>query len=442
MEVNVLAKKYIDFISECKTEMECVEYAERILVKNEFVNIDSAKEIKAGDRIYSKLHSKNIIAIVVGSDDIEKGCHLAVSHIDAPRLDLKGRPFYEEHGIAMAKTHYFGGIKKYQWTAIPLALHGVVALKSGELKTFVIGEDCEDPVFTIIDLLPHLDGKVKRDKKMPEVISGEELQILFATTESESEKDPIVKFIENKIKEEYGIELEDLQSADLEIVPAGRARFVGIDSSLIGGYAHDDRSCAFAALQALISSNEVPKKTTLCYWTDKEEVGSQGRTGLASNYLEYVLGELLEKMRKNYSEQLLRRILWSSFALSADVTAAVDPIYAGVHDLKNAAYINKGASIQKFTGHGGKYNASEASIEFSAFIRKLACDNQIDIQFNEMGKVDEGGGGTVAHFLESKGISTIDCGVPVLSMHSPFEVISKKDLSDLYKLVKAFYTVK
>ena len=439
VEMKSLATEYMEFLSSSKTEMACVRYAIKRLEACGFKSLEFCEHLSVGDKVYATLEDKNIIAMVIGSEGLKQGCHLAVSHIDAPRLDLKGRPFYEDHGIGMAKTHYFGGIKKYQWATIPLALHGSVALKNGEKIAFTIGEELEDPVFTIVDLLPHLDAKVKRDKKMPEIISGEELQILFATTKGESEKEPIVGYIAATLKERYGFELADLQSADLEIVPAGPARFVGIDKSLIGGYGHDDRSCSFAALMALTTLENTPSKTTLCYFADKEEVGSQGRTGLSSNYLEFVLGEVMEKLEGSCGDQALRRVLWKSYALSADVTVAVDPLYAGVHDLKNAAFINKGASIQKFTGHGGKYNASEASISLAAHIRAIADKHAIEIQFNEMGKVDEGGGGTVAHFLEGKGISTIDCGVPVLSMHSPFEVIAVKDLYEFYRLVQAFY---
>ena len=430
-------KKYIDA---AKTEREFVEITIEKLEKNGFTNIDKKKSIKKGDKIYFNNREKNIIGMIIGEEEISKGINMIVSHIDSPRLDLKPNPIMEDQEFAMLNTHYYGGIKKYQWGATPLALHGVIFLKNGKKITLKIGEKDTDPVFSIPDVLPHLSYKVQDDRKARDVLKGEELKLLFGNMpiKDDDAKQPVKKFIMDKLKKDYGIEDEDFFTAEIQIVPAGKARDVGLDASMIGAYGQDDRVCAYTSMEAFYEV-EKPKKTAMVYLADKEEVGSEGSTGLQSNFLEYALGKVLSMSDKNYNDQILRETLWNSRALSSDVTVGVDPIFKSIHDFDNAAGLSYGIAMAKYTGHRGKSSSNDADAEFMQEIRQTFEKEKIEYQIGGFGKVDEGGGGTVAKFLANFGIRTVDAGPALLSMHSLFEISSKADVYETYRAYKAFY---
>ena len=430
-------KKYIDA---AKTEREFVEITIEKLEKNGFTNIDKKKSIKKGDKIYFNNREKNIIGMIIGEEEISKGINMIVSHIDSPRLDLKPNPIMEDQEFAMLNTHYYGGIKKYQWGATPLALHGVIFLKNGKKLTLKIGEKDTDPVFSIPDVLPHLSYKVQDDRKARDVLKGEELKLLFGNMpiKDDDAKQPVKKFIMDKLKKDYGIEDEDFFTAEIQIVPAGKARDVGLDASMIGAYGQDDRVCAYTSMEAFYEV-EKPKKTAMVYLADKEEVGSEGSTGLQSNFLEYALGKVLSMSDKNYNDQILRETLWNSRALSSDVTVGVDPIFKSIHDFDNAARLSYGIAMAKYTGHRGKSSSNDADAEFMQEIRQTFEKEKIEYQIGGFGKVDEGGGGTVAKFLANFGIRTVDAGPALLSMHSLFEISSKADVYETYRAYKAFY---
>ena len=430
-------KKYIDA---AKTEREFVEITIEKLEKNGFTNIDKKKSIKKGDKIYFNNREKNIIGMIIGEEEISKGINMIVSHIDSPRLDLKPNPIMEDQEFAMLNTHYYGGIKKYQWGATPLALHGVIFLKNGKKITLKIGEQDTDPVFSIPDVLPHLSYKVQDDRKARDVLKGEELKLLFGNMpiKDDDAKQPVKKFIMDKLKKDYGIEDEDFFTAEIQIVPAGKARDVGLDASMIGAYGQDDRVCAYTSMEAFYEV-EKPKKTAMVYLADKEEVGSEGSTGLQSNFLEYALGKVLSMSDKNYNDQILRETLWNSRALSSDVTVGVDPIFKSIHDFDNAARLSYGIAMAKYTGHRGKSSSNDADAEFMQEIRQTFEKEKIEYQIGGFGKVDEGGGGTVAKFLANFGIRTVDAGPALLSMHSLFEISSKADVYETYRAYKAFY---
>ena len=430
-------KKYIDA---AKTEREFVEITIEKLEKNGFTNIDKKKSIKKGDKIYFNNREKNIIGMIIGEEEISKGINMIVSHIDSPRLDLKPNPIMEDQEFAMLNTHYYGGIKKYQWGATPLALHGVIFLKNGKKITLKIGEKDTDPVFSIPDVLPHLSYKVQDDRKARDVLKGEELKLLFGNMpiKDDDAKQPVKKFIMDKLKKDYGIEDEDFFTAEIQIVPAGKARDVGLDASMIGAYGQDDRVCAYTSMEAFYEV-EKPKKTAMVYLADKEEVGSEGSTGLQSNFLEYALGKVLSMSDKNYNDQILRETLWNSRALSSDVTVGVDPIFKSIHDFDNAARLSYGIAMAKYTGHRGKSSSNDADAEFMQEIRQTFEKEKIVYQIGGFGKVDEGGGGTVAKFLANFGIRTVDAGPALLSMHSLFEISSKADVYETYRAYKAFY---
>ena len=430
-------KKYIDA---AKTEREFVEITIEKLEKNGFTNIDKKKSIKKGDKIYFNNREKNIIGMIIGEEEISKGINMIVSHIDSPRLDLKPNPIMEDQEFAMLNTHYYGGIKKYQWGATPLALHGVIFLKNGKKITLKIGEKVTDPVFSIPDVLPHLSYKVQDDRKARDVLKGEELKLLFGNMpiKDDDAKQPVKKFIMDKLKKDYGIEDEDFFTAEIQIVPAGKARDVGLDASMIGAYGQDDRVCAYTSMEAFYEV-EKPKKTAMVYLADKEEVGSEGSTGLQSNFLEYALGKVLSMSDKNYNDQILRETLWNSRALSSDVTVGVDPIFKSIHDFDNAARLSYGIAMAKYTGHRGKSSSNDADAEFMQEIRQTFEKEKIEYQIGGFGKVDEGGGGTVAKFLANFGIRTVDAGPALLSMHSLFEISSKADVYETYRAYKAFY---
>ena len=422
------SEEYKAYLDSAKTEREFVTVTEEELKKNGFVNINEKTELKKGDKVYFNNRDKNLIAVIVGKD-IKSGINMIVSHIDSPRLDLKPNPIKEEEEFALLNTHYYGGIKKYQWAATPLALHGVVFLSNGKKVTLSIGEKDTEPVFSVPDILPHLSYKVQDERNTREVIKGEELKLLFGNmpVNDENVKKQTKQLVLNKLKEEYGIEEDDFITAELEVVPAGKLRDVGIDQSMIGGYGQDDRICAYTSLRALYEVKN-PEKTVMVYLTDKEEIGSEGSTSLKTTLPELIVGKLLSMTEENYNDQILRETLWNSKALSSDVTAAMNPVFKSVHDPENVARLSYGLAFAKYT-------------EFIHEIRQIFNKNDIKYQFGGFGKVDEGGGGTVAKFLAYYGIRTIDAGPALLSMHSLFEISSKADLYETYRAYKVFFEI-
>lgn len=428
---------YIKYLDEGKTERKCVEYSRRLAQKAGFVDIDSVSELSSGMKVYKINRGKNIVLAVIGSDDIEKGFNLVAAHIDSPRIDLKQIPLYEDSGIAMMKTHYYGGIKKYQWTAIPLSLIGVVVKEDGTAIDINIGEDKNDPIFTISDLLPHLASE-QMTKTMSKVFTGEDLNVIVGSIPGDYEKDKCRENILALLKDKYDISEEDFISAELELVPAFGARSLGFDSSMIAAYGHDDRVCAYTALEAILHT-ERPQRTSVCFLADKEEIGSDGCTGMQSRFFENFIAEMINLMKDNYSELMLKRALSSSMCLSSDVTCAFDPNYKSVSEPLNSAYMGEGVAFSKFTGSRGKSSTSDANAEFVAKIRRILNEADVAWQMTELGKVDQGGGGTVAKFIANLNMDTIDCGVPLLSMHAPYEVASKVDIYMAFKAYKAFY---
>lgn len=435
---------YKNFLNKVKTEREFVEETIKIVEKRGFKNAETIDILKTGDKVYYLNRGKNIVLVVIGKDEIEMGVNFVVSHADVPRLDLKGNPLYEDTDLALMKTHYYGGIKKYQWVSIPLAMHGIVILENGEKVNVVIGEDENDPVFTIPDILPHLARKVQGERKAGEVIKGEELNLLVGSIPTiiadKDIKDKVKYAVLEKLNEKYGLIEEDFISAELQIVPAFKAKDVGLDRGILGAYGHDDRICGYTSLQAILDLEEVPKRTAVCFIVDKEEIGSSGSTGLESNYLEYFMADLINKINGDYNELYLKKTLWNSKALSADVNDGINPMFKEVHDLLNAAKIGYGIVLTKYTGSGGKYSSNDADAEFVHEIRSLFNKEGISWQIGMLGKVDEGGGGTVAKYLAHFGIKTIDAGPALLAMHSPFELASKLDIYESYRAYKAFFS--
>jgi aspartyl aminopeptidase len=425
---------YKAFLNRVKTEREAVEFAVEQAEKAGFVPFDAAKKYKAGDKVYYNNRGKAVVLAVIGTEGCREGVHIAASHIDSPRLDLKPHPLYEKNELALFKTHYYGGIKKYQWTTIPLAMHGRVILKDGTRVDVNIGERDGEPQFCVTDLLPHLaDEQMK--KTLVKGIEGENLNILIGSRPIRTDKgDDLVKLnVMKLLHEKYGMTEEDFVSADIEFVPAFHAVDLGFDRSMIGAYGHDDRVCAYPALTAILSAKK-PKKTIVTVLADREEIGSYGNTGLNSEFLRYFIADLAQ------AEGLeARHVLSRSKCLSADVTAAFDPTYADAYEALNANFINGGVGVAKYTGARGKSGTSEASAEFVSEIRTLFDKNDVLWQIGEMGKVDLGGGGTVALYIASLNVDVIDIGVPVLSMHSPFEVVSKLDVYMTYKGILTFF---
>lgn len=442
-KVFTMGEEYKKVLDLGKTEREFVELATSFAKECGFIDARLKDTLVPGDKVYYLNRHKNIVLAVIGKEDILKGINYIVSHIDSPRLDLKQNPLYEELELAYMKTHYYGGIKKYQWASIPLALHGVVVLSNGEKVKVVIGEHEDDPVFTVPDILPHLDRKVQGDRTAREVIKGEELQIIVgsipATINDEEIKDSVKYAILEKLNDIYGIVEEDFISAELELVPSQKAKDVGLDRSLIGAYGQDDRICAYTSLRAILDMQDVPERTAVCFLADKEETGSDGSTGLQSDFIDYFTADMIFKTKRIYSDLYLKETLWNSKALSSDVNAGIDPIFKSVHDEQNAPKLGYGVVIVKYTGSGGKYGTNDADAEYVGEIRKMLNDNGVLWQTGMLGKVDEGGGGTVAKYLAKKGISTIDIGPALLAMHSPFEISSKLDVFETYKAYKAFY---
>ena len=436
-EINVFADQYMDFLNKSKTEREIINSSEAIVKEHGFRDITEFETIKPGDKVYFINRRKNIFLAVIGTEPLDKGINIVGAHADSPRLDLKPKPLYEKDYMALLDTHYYGGIKKYQWTAIPLAIHGVIIKKNGEKVTVNIGEADTDPVFTVTDLLPHL-AKKQLGEKLSDAIKGENLDLLIGSIPDENEeKDKVKKRVLNLLKQKYGIEEEDFQSSELEIVPAFKAKSVGLDCSMVGAYGQDDKVCVYTALRAILEIDN-PKRTAVCLFSDKEEIGSMGNTGMESHMFDFFISEILNKLGVN-RPNLLDKVFCFSKMLSSDVDAGFDPLYASVSDKTNAGFIGNGISLNKYTGARGKSGASDANAEFVAWVRRVLENNNIKYQVAELGKVDIGGGGTIAYILANKGADVIDCGVPVLSMHAPYEVTSKFDIYEAYRTYKAFW---
>ena len=429
-DCEALCGDYKQFLNVSRTERLCAGWAEEELKRAGFAPLD-AGELNAGGRFYVIHRGKAAVAGILGKEDISKGINVVVAHIDSPRIDLKPNPLYEDEGMALFKTHYYGGIKKYQWTAIPLSLHGVVVKGDGAKIEVSVGDGEDDPVFCVTDLLPHLAAD-QMSKKLSEGITGEGLNILVGSEPyPDREAQNRVKLnIMRLLNEKYGMTEEDFYSSELCLVPSFKARDIGFDRSLIGSYGHDDRVCGYAALRALTGLEGAPERTCICVLADKEEIGSMGNTGMQSRFFENVVAELCER----YGAKT-REVLDRSTCLSADVNVAFDPNFPEVSEKRNTARAGGGVALTKYTGARGKSGSSDASAELLGSIRRLFNDNGVLWQFGELGKVDQGGGGTVAQYMANMGMDTVDCGVPVLSMHSPFEVISK---NDLYMMTQAF----
>ena len=432
-------KDYIDFMSLSKTERETVDNSIEIAEKAGFKDLNTVSELKTGDKVYFNNRGKSLFLFVIGKEDLAKGLNILGAHVDSPRLDLKQHPLYEDSGLVLLDTHYYGGIKKYQWVAQPLALHGVVCKKDGSLVNVVIGASEDDPVVGVSDLLIHLAADQMK-KTGSNVVEGEDLNVLFgsipATTE-EDEKELVKKNILNLLKEKYDIEEDDFISAEIEVVPAGKARDYGFDRSMVMAYGQDDNVCAYTSLRAIVEE-ENPERTSCCILSDKEEVGSQGNTGMCSSAFENTLAELMDKCGQ-YSELNIRRCLRNSMMLSSDVSAAHDPNYPSVSSPnQNNAEFGKGIVFNKYTGSRGKGGSNDANPEFIAKIRKVLDDNGVNYQTSELGKVDQGGGGTIAYILANKDVEVIDAGVAVQNMHACYEVTSKVDIYEAYLAYKVF----
>ncbi len=434
-DAELFCEGYKSFLNMAKTEREAADFAVAAAIEKGFKKFDRNAKYQPGDKVYLNNRGKAVILAVIGDQPVENGTRIAASHVDAPRLDLKPNPLYEDSEMALFKTHYYGGIKKYQWTTIPLALHGVVIRADGASIPVVIGEDEDEPCFVITDLLPHLAAEQSK-RTLGEAIKGEDLNVLIGSYPfKEDEVSDAVKLnILNIIYEKYGIVEADFISAELELVPAFKSRDIGFDRSLIGAYGHDDRVCAYPALMAALNVTEIPEHTVITVLADKEEIGSMGNTGLESSFLKYFVCDLAKTQGGDGFTALA-----NSQCLSADVNAAFDPNYPEVLDRRNAAMINHGAAFTKYTGARGKSGTSDASAEFVGKVRRIMDANNVKWQMAELGKVDLGGGGTVAMYLANLGMDVIDIGVPVLSMHAPFEVVAKYDVYMVYKAIEAFY---
>ena len=437
---------YKHFLDEGKTERECVTYFKREAEKAGYRSLESYMEsgetIKAGDKVYATIMNKAMAMFQIGTESLEKGMNILGAHIDSPRLDLKQNPLYEDTDFAYLDTHYYGGIKKYQWVTLPLAIHGVVAKKDGTVMDIVIGEDEADPIVYITDLLPHLGAK-QMEKNAAHVIEGEGLDILIGSRplvedsdEGKETKDAVKANILKLLKEKYDMEEEDFLSAEIEIVPAGKARDCGLDRSMVMGYGQDDRVCSYTSFIAMLE-NPVTEKTACCLMVDKEEIGSVGATGMQSRFFENTVAELMNCMG-TYSELAVRRALANSYMLSSDVSAAYDPLYPEPYERKNASYAGRGVVFNKYTGARGKSGSNDANAEYFGKLRAIMDKHNVAFQTSEMGKVDFGGGGTIAYITALYGMNVIDSGVAVLSMHAPWEVTSKADIYEAYKCYKAF----
>ncbi|MFR8766726.1 MULTISPECIES: aminopeptidase [Eubacterium] len=439
-QLQSLNADYIDFLSECKTERECISETVKRAKKKGYISLEEAiannKKLKQGDKVYAVCMNKTIALFNIGKEPLEKGMNILGAHVDSPRMDVKQNPLYENEGMAYLDTHYYGGIKKYQWVTLPLAIHGVIVKKDGTTVNVNIGEKPEDPVFCVTDLLIHLAAN-QMEKKAAKVVEGENLDILVGTIPlNDEEKEATKKGVLEILKEMYGMEEEDFMSAELEVVPAGRAREMGFDRSMIISYGQDDRVCAYTSLVAMLEMEKVDK-TSCCLLVDKEEIGSVGATGMQSRFFENTVAELLN-LFDDYSEIKLKRCLANSRMLSSDVNAAFDALYAEAFQKNSSSFMGKGVVFNKFTGRGGKSGSNDANAEYLAALRKIMDDNNVNYQMAELGKVDIGGGGTIAYIMALYGMEVIDSGVAVLSMHAPWEVTNKADVYEAYKCYKAF----
>lgn len=439
-EIYNYCNSYMDFLNKGKTEREIIKESKFMAETNGFKNLDEVDSLKAGDKVYYINKNKAMYLAVIGYDNIEKGINVIGAHADSPRLDLKPNPLYEDDGFAFFKTQYYGGIKKYQWTTIPLALHGVIVKKNGDKVEINIGESENDPVFVITDLLPHL-AQEQMQRKLGDGVKGEELNLLIGSIPyndkdvSEKVKLNILSILNKK----YGIVEADFLSAELEIVPAFKARSLGFDESMVAAYGQDDKVCVYTSLSALMNIQN-PKTTAVCLIADKEEIGSMGNTGMQSNVFDTFVSEILNKLGVN-RPNLLDKVFCNSRMLSADVDAGLDPTFASVAEKNNASYLGRGLGLCKYTGGRGKSGSSDANAEFVAYVRNMLDSNNLAYQISELGKVDLGGGGTIAYILANKGMDVIDCGVPVLSMHAPYEVTSKFDVYTAFEAYKAFFNL-
>lgn len=435
-EVFGFNKEYGDFLEKNKTEREVTKAAVKLLKEEGFKEISNIDSLKEGDKVYNVNRERQLIAAVIGKKELKEGMRIVGAHMDSPRIDLKPNPLFEEGGLAYLGTHYYGGIKKFQWVTIPLALRGVVIKEDGSKIEIKIGEKEEDPVFYISDILPHL-GKKQREKKLSEAINAQHLNLIVGSIplkdndEDNNGSDKIKNAVIKYLKEEYDISGEDLVSADLQIVPADGVKDIGFDRALLGGYGHDDRVCSYTGLRALLDIN-IPQYTAVTLLVDKEEIGSMGATGMQSRFFENFVAEMTDKYYKEYSELDVRKILERTSALSGDVNAAFDTNFAEVFDKRNAAFLNKGIVLTKYTGSRGKAGSSEATAEFVAEVRSLLNNAGVIWQAAELGKVDEGGGGTIAQFLANYNMDVLDAGPAVIAMHSPYEVVGKIDVYNTY----------
>ena len=434
--LDAFNKDYIEFLSSCKNERLVVKYAVKKLEENGFKKLSEVEHLKKGDKVYEVNKKKNVVAFVIGEESVVNGLNVLGAHIDSPRMDLKQNPLYESTNFALLDTHYYGGIKKYQWVTIPLALVGVVVKKDGTVIDVNIGLAEDDPVIGISDLLIHLSAD-QMQKKAGEVISGESLDITVGSYPLDGEeKDAVKKNVLKILKDKYNIEEEDFLSSEIEVVPAFPAKEYGLDRSMVAGYGHDDRVCAFTSLRAILEMKDV-KRTSCCILVDKEEVGSIGNTGAQSKFFEDVVNEVIEKSEGS-SFYKLRKCLTNSNMLSSDVSAGVDPLFLGVNEMKNSCFLGKGIVFNKYTGSRGKGGCNDANAEFIAHLRDIMDSNNIYYQTAEIGKVDQGGGGTIAYILANLNMNVIDAGVPVLNMHAPMEIVSKVDVFEAYEAYKVF----
>ena len=437
--MNGLIERYKSFLDEGKTERECVRRTIALAEANGYRRLESVESLKCGDKVYVEDYEKAIALFHIGSEPMEKGMNILGAHIDSPRLDIKMNPLYESEGLVYLDTHYYGGIKKYQWVAMPLAIHGVVVKTTGEKINVVLGEEDDEFTFTISDILPHI-AQEQMKKSAGEFIPGEDLDLVVVLGEKDEEgKSKAKEAILSILKEKYGIEEKDFLSSELEVVPAGKAKYLGLDSSMVLGYGQDDRICAFTSLEALLEG-KTEKRTSVCILVDKEEIGSTGATGMDSRFFENATAEVLAAMGLT-SSLSLRRTLKNSMMLSSDVNSAYDPLNTSLYDKKNSSYLSGGVVFNKYTGSRGKSGASDANPEFIGKIRGVMDKNGVKYQMAELAKVDVGGGGTIAKFSAYYGMSVIDCGVSILSMHAPWEISSVKDIEEAKNAYKAFLTL-
>ncbi len=448
MKKETLISDYKNFLDNGKTERECVSQIISLAQKCGFKDLYTCTSLKSGDKVYVQKMNKAIALFVIGSAPVEEGMNILGAHIDSPRLDIKQNPLYEKDFLLYLNTHYYGGIKKYQWVTLPLAIHGVVCKKDGSTVNVCIGEDFGDPVFCISDILPHLAQKQMKENAS-DFITGESLDLVCGSgipakdgegDDKKTEEPSVKKAVLAILKEKYGFEEEDFGSAELEVVPAGHARDLGFDRSLILAYGQDDRSCAYASFRAIIESQEV-KRTACCLCVDKEEIGSVGATGMGSHFFENSIAEVIARLQGGYSDLTLRRCLANCNMLSSDVNAAFDPMNADLFDRANASFLNGGIVFNKYTGSRGKSGASDANPEYIARLRSLLDKANVKYQMAELGKVDQGGGGTIAYLAAKYGMNVLDAGVAVLSMHAPWEITAKEDIEQAYKAYKAFLTL-